>query len=195
MATREEKLFEAIEKFDIDKAKKLLTKKWYQKEIRSQKCFRSSIVRNLNDIAKIFIDRGVHLQYDGMEGALGFCIYNSNEEIALYMVEKGISIYKMSTGPFSGIKTPMLSLALEKNMKKLAESLIKKGADVNQADSIGKTPIYYAIASGSREMVEFIISKGASMDVTDNKHRSPKMFAKEAASEIKNYLNKIGKQQ
>ncbi len=49
------------------------------------------------------------------------------------------------------------------NCFKIAEYLLKNGADINAKDKTGFTPLHAAVSSQNTEMVEFLISNGASV--------------------------------
>ncbi|HUU39879.1 MAG TPA: ankyrin repeat domain-containing protein, partial [Desulfatiglandales bacterium] len=49
-----------------------------------------------------------------------------------------------------------------------SQMLIKYGADVNAVDVSGRTPLYYAVSSGSEDLVKVLIAKNANVDIADD---------------------------
>jgi ankyrin repeat protein len=60
---------------------------------------------------------------------------------------------------------------------KVVEDLLKQGADVNQADQDGRTPLMYAAYNGHTETVKLLLEHKAFVDVTDVNGRTALMFA------------------
>ncbi|KLT22437.1 ankyrin repeat domain protein [Wolbachia endosymbiont of Armadillidium vulgare str. wVulC] len=58
-----------------------------------------------------------------------------------------------------------LHIAARDNLVKMAELLIKKGANVNTADQEGCTPLHCAALNGHKEIVELLLDKGANINV------------------------------
>lgn len=50
---------------------------------------------------------------------------------------------------------------------KLVETIIEKGANVNEADTIGRTPLYIACSHDHAEIAELLIEKGANVNVAN----------------------------
>jgi len=55
----------------------------------------------------------------------------------------------------------------------LTEFILSKNYPVNYADSLGRTPLYYAVASGNLELVKVILSHGADVTLKDNDGCTP----------------------
>jgi hypothetical protein len=54
-----------------------------------------------------------------------------------------------------------------------AAYLVSAGADVNGADSMGRTPLHWAAGGGHRAAVDFLLRKGAAPGARDGKGRTP----------------------
>lgn len=77
---------------------------------------------------------------------------------------------------------------------KLAEKLLKYGADVNQKNGSGQTPLYNAVREVNLPAVQFLIANGANVNVKDNEQYTPlyRAAAKNNAAEIVKYLISAG---
>ena len=60
-----------------------------------------------------------------------------------------------------------LHVAAERGHYKLVELLVRRGADVNAADSAGATPLHYASRALKAKIVHALIAGGANVDVAD----------------------------
>ncbi|WP_143688761.1 ankyrin repeat domain-containing protein [Wolbachia endosymbiont of Laodelphax striatellus] len=67
----------------------------------------------------------------------------------------------------------LLQLAVLKNNKRIVETLIQKGADVNRMDIYNRDPLYYAILHRNTRMVEVLIKNGASVRKKYNDGSTP----------------------
>ena len=52
-------------------------------------------------------------------------------------------------------------------------SLIRRGANINEASSSGKTPLHYAVMIHSLAMAELLLKNGARVDAKDNVGKTP----------------------
>lgn len=60
------------------------------------------------------------------------------------------------------------------------ESLLADGADVNEQDEHGWTPLNWAAGAGDTDTVKFLLEKGADVTKTGRDNRTPLMIAKAA---------------
>ena len=74
--------------------------------------------------------------------------------------------------------TPLL-LAIESRNVRLVALLIDRGADVNQADRLGRTPLVMAANLAQAEAVQVLIAHGADVNAKQPKGPSPLMLAAE----------------
>jgi uncharacterized protein len=103
------------------------------------------------------------------------------------------AIVAVSLSMFSGIaqagSTP-LHEAVRNINKKLAESLIAKGANINARDEDGFVPL---LISPNKEMVELLIARGADMNIRDYRGRTPlRHFTEVNATNLVDLLKKRG---
>lgn len=71
-------------------------------------------------------------------------------------------------------RTP-LSHAAFLHKEKLIDFLLDRGADINEADTFGRTPIMYLV--DNIKLTNKLISKGANLNVKDLQGRTPLMYA------------------
>lgn len=67
--------------------------------------------------------------------------------------------------------------AIESNNKKETKILLEKGADINEKDKIGITPLIKAVEKGDKEMIEMLIKKGANINDNDIDGFTPLIIA------------------
>jgi ankyrin repeat protein len=53
-----------------------------------------------------------------------------------------------------------LTVACQNGNKRIAKMLLRQGADINQQNSKGNSPMHYCFAFGYAELGEYLISKG-----------------------------------
>ncbi|KAF4447052.1 Pfs, NACHT and Ankyrin domain protein [Fusarium austroafricanum] len=85
------------------------------------------------------------------------------------------SYYGKLSDHFKG-HTPF-SWAVAYNYVSLARLLLNKGADVNEHDSIGQSPIFLSSYGGHEAMTGLLIEKGADVNLRDTYKRSPLSWA------------------
>ena len=64
----------------------------------------------------------------------------------------------------SCIKTSTLHDAVKQGDFKRVVRLVNKGADINEKDSVGSTPLFWAAGIGNIEITQYLISKGADVN-------------------------------
>jgi len=55
--------------------------------------------------------------------------------------------------------------------------LLNKGANINERDDAGVTPLLYAVGLGRYDLVEFLVENGADPSLPDNSGLTPVEFA------------------
>lgn len=66
----------------------------------------------------------------------------------------------------------LLHKAVEENHRAAVRAILGVGADVNEADRNGETPVFAAVRNGNLEMVRLLIEWNASVDVVNRRHQS-----------------------
>ncbi|MDN3506900.1 MAG: ankyrin repeat domain-containing protein [Simkaniaceae bacterium] len=97
-----------------------------------------------------------------------YAIYNPDMARAILSENCGINVpcprYNNATA---------LHLAAAKGYKKLAQSLIDYGAQVDAQDAMGNTPLHVALRRGNSSLVKLLLNSGARIDIKDHKGRTP----------------------
>ncbi len=115
----------------------------------------------------------------------GGCATSKNQPAAESAVDKGCSSDACNAGfeqadewGYSNSKeeTQLLSAASAGNLAR-AEALIANGADVNQGNWVGLTPLIRAIIKGKTEMAQALIKWGADIHLADDYLKTPLMYA------------------
>ena len=74
------------------------------------------------------------------------------------------------------------------------KDLLDQGADVNQPDTMGRTPLHWATVGGHRRLVEWLLSIGADPNAHDKKGRTPHDLAiKHGHNGLAGFLQELNK--
>jgi hypothetical protein len=75
-------------------------------------------------------------------------------------------------------------------------TLIKRGADVNQRDEYGRTPMHWAVEEGKLEVVDLLAGEGADINARDALDMTPLQLARvktpSRADRVREILSKYG---
>nr|WP_315026186.1 ankyrin repeat domain-containing protein [uncultured Chryseobacterium sp.] len=97
--------------------------------------------------------------------------YRGNVEVAKFLIDHVKDVnYKSKEG------TALAGLAVKYN-RELAESLLKKNADPNIADTTGYTPLFWAVKFGNKELVELLLRYKADQSKKDSMGMTPFEYA------------------
>ena len=69
-----------------------------------------------------------------------------------------------------------------KGYREVAETLIRKGAQINVRDSLGFTPLLLSLTGGTFDIAQLLVEHGADVMVRTRKGETPLMLAQEGAS-------------
>ncbi|MDD5456118.1 MAG: ankyrin repeat domain-containing protein [Candidatus Margulisbacteria bacterium] len=85
---------------------------------------------------------------------------NFDQTAIIYAVRKWINFIENSTEPDNPTNYEHI-----KNIKRIINSLLSRGANINDKDSSGKTAFFYAIGSANEDAVDFLLSKKPDLDI------------------------------
>jgi ankyrin repeat protein len=125
---------------------------------------------------------------------LHLAVANANLEVVRFLLDYGANIKLKNEEGFTVLH--FLTKEIRKNMiegqelvdlknnynenhLKIANLLIKKGADINALDELGRSPIYLAVLSNQMKYVKYLLDKKADCTITDVDGKSPLEIAKE----------------
>eukprot|EP00164_Ancoracysta_twista_P000156 GFYU01000228.1.p1 GENE.GFYU01000228.1~~GFYU01000228.1.p1 ORF type:complete len:632 (+),score=171.38 GFYU01000228.1:182-2077(+) len=118
------------------------------------------------DIARMFVDREVELDYQGGSNkctALMWACASGKMEIIKMLVEAGASVSLQDNFGWSAVHW-----AVQNNQVLTAYYLLEKcGADLEQHDNDGHSPIQWAAYYGHTGMVQFLLKRGADINYQD----------------------------
>lgn len=121
-----------------------------------------------NSIAQDLLQKGI-INFTGNEELKK--PFKKDEEYIIQHIE-GIN-YQDTDG-----NTPLM-VACANDLPFLASLYIKMGADVNQPNHLGETPLMHAINTQNNQLIEFLIGRGADCNAKTLEGKSVKEFAEE----------------
>jgi ankyrin repeat protein len=77
------------------------------------------------------------------------------------------------------LKAQILLKAAKSGNRALVELFLNAGADVNQANNEGNTPLHYAASYGHKTIAELLLKAGANVNQTDKEGKAPLHYAAE----------------
>ena len=146
------------------------------------------------DIARYLISRGAKLNEvdDAGISAAGAAIATSNVDILKLLGNAGADLRQLQ-GSYRG---PLIRDAA-RNVEAGAEMvqyLIRKGADVNQEDGSGNTPLFHAAIFGNTRVADLLLRAGADIDHLNSEDKYTALYAAiiQEKSETAQFLIKKG---
>jgi ankyrin repeat protein len=95
-----------------------------------------------------------------------------------YLLDKGADIKQVNDRGES-----VLHIAVQQEMREIAELSLKKGIDINIQTNDGTTPLITAVISGSLAMTEFVLEHGADTQIQDHEGKTALDYAREYEDE------------
>lgn len=119
---------------------------------------------NANIIVQL-LDKGYKLDANTLHNAAG----NGNLEVVKFVLNRKSSLLNSSTGE----GCTALHLALDEKREEVCKHLIKRCADVNAVDKLGRTPLHYLCKSAfSLEILSLLHNRGAILDAVTKDEKS-----------------------
>ena len=141
---------------------------------------RHALTRHGNESADFIKDEEKHGE---MKTLLHISADKGNLEITKMLIELLITKEKKNNiSAKDNIEQTPLHIAASKytpHHYEIARLLIKNGADINAIDSIGETPIFWAVKANNIEMVKLLIENGSDVDHKNNTNNSILHYAAE----------------
>jgi len=139
------------------------------------------------EYAKLMLSRGADVNAKDSGGAtpLDLAVKAGNREVAVFLQGQARAA--------KGGGWPPLHQAAATGNAKLAEDLLRKGANVNGTAGFGLTPLHVAVAAGQTEMVKLLLRRGADVNAADQSGWAPlHKAAWEGNTEIARILIAVG---
>jgi ankyrin repeat protein len=130
----------------------------------------------LESVVQILVDEGADLS---SSYPLECAIWNENEEIAVWLIQHGISTEPVDE--FHG-GTP-LSQAIVRNMPRTVKALLRAGSDIHWVSRWGDTLLMIAAQSGHDEIVKILLEAGADVNAKNRQGESALEIARNAGHE------------
>jgi ankyrin repeat protein len=138
-------------------------------------------------IARLLIDHGARLDARDRQGhtPLEVAVLAGKIQIAVLMLELGASMDAQHL-LFEAIRA-------DADFRDVFEFLVERGADVNQPNAEGETPLLVAIDQGNRLLVKRLIDQGADVNLPGADGTQPLQAARAAANnDIVRLLQRFG---
>ena len=113
---------------------------------------------------------------DGFQ-ALGLASYFGHFDVAEYLIKAGAPI---NSNARNELKAAPIHSAVAGGQAKIAELLLKHGADPNIREQGGYTPLHLAAQNGDFEMIQTLLYGGADLNLTSEDGKIPFDIALEA---------------
>lgn len=119
-------------------------------------------------LVKILMEKGVSLDVRNKRGetALGKAIARGNTSFLTFLLEQGVNVHTPVHTNTTLPQTP-IGFASYRGYGGIVSQLLEKGADINQKEVSGLTPILVACEKKNHSVIEVLLSKNCSLDFLD----------------------------
>ena len=125
---------------------------------------------NQMDKVRTALEKGADINGDRGDGsgftALILATMKNNQDIALFLIEKGADVTKANTQK----KTALLFAAKAGN-EILVQKLLEKGANPNAEDTFGYSPLQMALMNNQYKLLKYFYDSGLNLDAKVIKNR------------------------
>jgi hypothetical protein len=125
-----------------------------------------------------------------------FALLSGNKNIVKLLIKAGANAHYFNNIGYGASVTPLSYVICSKvkNKKDIIELLLNAGAQVNEEDIMGSTPLFQAITIRNKDTIELLIQYGADVNHIDSLcHRTPLSLAvKEGHKDIVELLLNAG---
>jgi ankyrin repeat protein len=135
-----------------------------------------------DEVAKFLINAGADVNISAIDGTTAILdAAESSKEITLMLVDKGADINARRDDGRGIFTSCIFGILMGVTDIELAEFMLSKGADVNEAatsgDVEGWAAIHYAASNGNEELIKFLIKKGADVNAKTADGKTPLSLA------------------
>jgi ankyrin repeat protein len=135
-----------------------------------------------DEMAKFLINAGADVNIRANDGTTAILeAAESSKEITLMLVEKGADINARRDDGRGIFTSCIFGILMGVTDIELAEFMLSKGADVNEAatsgDVKGWAAIHYAASNGNEELIKFLIKEGADVNAKTADGKTPLSLA------------------
>jgi len=121
------------------------------------------------EVAKFLIAEGADVNIRASDGTTSMLDAAENsEEITRLLLEKGADVKALRNDGRGIFTSVIFGILMDKVGIELAEFVLSKGADVNEAATSGDieswAPIHYAVSNGKDDLVSFLVKNGADVN-------------------------------
>ncbi len=130
-------------------------------------------------IARLLINAKANTDLDDGYGstALSSSVYRGYDDLSLLLISSNAKI-ETKTGVYIDGDSDITPMHRATKSPKVLQAMIKRGANVNVADSSGDTPLHWAVRNCNVESVKLLLEVGANVTALDNEGRSPSYWCK-----------------
>ncbi|MHC4183250.1 MAG: ankyrin repeat domain-containing protein [Planctomycetota bacterium] len=164
-------------------------------KINGRSALHLSVQLDFIDAIEILIGHGTNPFIKDNEGRTPFDYAISKSKcLPAFFLKRAMNAYSTDSGQIAQIPREAIHAAVEKGDMSELKKLLDLGADINEPDNVGATPLHYAAWHGNPDILEFLINRGANYNVTCSKYHTPYDFGRYSSNhEVLSILeSKIG---
>jgi ankyrin repeat protein len=153
----------------------------------AQRLYEAIEYDNVQIVGK-FIERGFDISAKHINGVSPtvFAVFNESNNVLELLLNNGVDVdYEFDF-------RPLICIAAMFDQQETVKILLAHGANVNDKDGSGVTPLMFAARDGYIEMVKFLLAHGADKTAVDIEHNTALDMAKaNSHEEVANLLSEL----